>query len=82
MTASPPTHEWILINLHPGTSQLEYGSEVYKPICQDSHGNRGQRLTDQWRTTWASADQNFWQSKCHAANHPPEGFILPVAPTA
>jgi hypothetical protein len=22
-------------------------------------------------------DQNCWQSKCHAANHPPEGFQLP-----
>ena len=30
--------------------------------------------------TWAPVDQNCWQSKCHAANHPPEGFVLPVAP--
>ena len=39
-----------------------------------------QGLTDEWRATWAPADQNCWQSKCHAANHPPEGFVLPVAP--
>ncbi|MGZ6317644.1 MAG: c-type cytochrome [Anaerolineales bacterium] len=73
-------HEWILIDLPAGASQLEYGAEVYRLVCQDCHGNRGQGLTDEWRATWAPADQNCWQSKCHAANHPPEGFVLPMAP--
>ena len=73
-SAAAPMHEWILIDLPAGASQLEYGAEVYRLVCQDCHGNRGQGLTDEWRATWAPADQNCWQSKCHAANHPPEGF--------
>ena len=28
-------------------------------------------------SAWVPGDQNCWQSKCHAANHPPEGFQLP-----
>jgi hypothetical protein len=41
------------------------------------HGNQGQGLTDEWREAWGPEDMNCWQSKCHAANHPPEGFRLP-----
>jgi cytochrome c len=41
------------------------------------HGDRGQGFTDEWRGALDPADQNCWQSKCHAANHPPEGFELP-----
>lgn len=76
----PPTYEWILINLPPGASQLEYGSEVYRLVCRDCHGDRGQGLTSEWRATWAPGDQNCWQSKCHGANHPPGGFVMPIAP--
>ena len=74
------THQWILVDVPPNASQLQYGAELYRLVCQDCHGDRGQGLTAEWRSTWAPADQNCWQSKCHAANHPPEGFILPVAP--
>jgi hypothetical protein len=42
------------------------------------HGDRGQGLTEEWRSAWSPGDQNCWQSKCHAANHPPQGFELPV----
>ena len=40
------------------------------------HGDRGQGLTDDWRQRGFGEDQNCWQSKCHATNHPPEGFSL------
>jgi hypothetical protein len=40
------------------------------------HGDRGQGLTDEWRAEWGE-DANCWQSRCHAANHPVEGFELP-----
>lgn len=81
VTATLPTHEWILINLLPGASQLDYGSEVYRLVCRDCHGDHGQGLTDEWRATWAPDDQNCWQSKCHGPNHPPGGFVMPIAPT-
>ncbi len=41
------------------------------------HGDKGQGLTDEWRSVLDPADMNCWQSKCHAPNHPPEGFQIP-----
>ncbi|MFQ5859355.1 MAG: hypothetical protein ACE5LU_27455 [Anaerolineae bacterium] len=58
-------------------TQADHGAQVYYLICMACHGDRGQGLTDEWRAAWAPGDQNCWQSKCHAANHPPEGFELP-----
>ncbi len=79
-TATPPTHEWVLVDLPADASQLQYGAEVYRLVCSACHGDHGQGLTDAWRATWAPADQNCWQSKCHGPSHPPDGFELPVAP--
>lgn len=78
--AMTPRHEWILVDLPPGATQLDYGAEVYRLVCQDCHGNHGQGLTGEWRATWAPQDQNCWQSKCHGQNHPPDGFFMPIAP--
>jgi mono/diheme cytochrome c family protein len=72
--------DWIIIDLPPDAPQIDYGHEIYRLVCSACHGDIGQGLTPEWRSTWAPEDQNCWQSKCHAANHPPEGFILPVAP--
>lgn len=63
--------------LPAGATQADYGAEVYRLVCRDCHGNRGQGLTADWIATWDPKDQNCWQSKCHAANHPPDGFDLP-----
>ena len=38
----PVQKQWILVDLPAGASQLEYGSEVYRLVCQDCHGDRGQ----------------------------------------
>jgi cytochrome c5 len=64
-------------DLPANATQADYGAEIYTLVCRDCHGNRGQGLTADWIATWAPADQNCWQSKCHAANHPPDGFSLP-----
>lgn len=58
-------------------SQLELGQESYRQICLACHGDWGQGLTEAWRAEWGE-DMNCWQSKCHASNHPPEGFELPT----
>jgi cytochrome c len=73
-------HQWILIDLPPNATQLDYGAEVYRLVCRDCHGDRGQGLTPEWRATWAPADQNCWQAKCHGDSHPSDGFKLPVSP--
>jgi mono/diheme cytochrome c family protein len=72
--------DWIILNLPPDAAQIDYGHEIYRLVCSACHGDIGQGLTPEWRSTWAPEDQNCWQSKCHAVNHPPEGFTMPVAP--
>ena len=66
---APPT-------VYPPT-QASLGSQVYYLVCMACHGDRGQGLTEAWRNALNEDDRNCWQSKCHAANHPPEGFVLP-----
>jgi len=80
--AMPPASpdSWIIIDLPPDASQLEYGAEVYRLVCKACHGDRGQGLTDDWRAKWNPEDQNCWKSKCHALNHPPDGFYMPISP--
>lgn len=74
----PPTEDsWIIVDLPEDATQLEYGAEVYRLVCKACHGDKGQGLTDDWRAQWAPEDQNCWQSKCHALNHPPDGFSMP-----
>lgn len=58
-------------------TQVEQGHYAYYLSCMVCHGDRGQGLTEEWRGALDPADRNCWQSRCHAANHPPEGFELP-----
>jgi mono/diheme cytochrome c family protein len=58
-------------------TQVELGHYRYYMSCMVCHGDRGQGLTDEWRGVLDPEDQNCWQSRCHAPNHPPEGFQLP-----
>lgn len=77
---SPTEDSWIIVDLPADATQLEYGAEVYRLVCKACHGDKGQGLTDDWRAQWAPQDQNCWQSKCHARNHPPDGFYMPQVP--
>ena len=80
MNMPPLEDSWIIVDLPDDATQLEYGAEVYRLVCKACHGDKGQGLTDDWRAQWAPEDQNCWQSKCHASNHPPDGFYMPQAP--
>ena len=71
---------WVIIDLPPGSTQLEIGKEGYRLVCAACHAYDGSGLTDEWRATWNVKDQNCWQSKCHGYNHPPDGFYLPYSP--
>lgn len=69
---------WLrLPELPDDATQADVGAEVYRLVCEACHGDQRQGLTDEWRATWSPETQNCWQSKCHAGNHPPEGFVLP-----
>lgn len=76
----PEEDSWIIVDLPPDSTQLEYGAEVYRLVCKACHGDKGQGLTDDWRAQWAPEDQNCWQSKCHGRNHPSDGFYMPMSP--
>ncbi len=56
---------------------VELGHTQYYLYCMVCHGDRGQGLTAEWRNAGDPADANCWQSRCHASNHPPDGFELP-----
>jgi len=80
VTPVPTEDSWIIVDLPEDATQLEYGAEVYRLVCKACHGDKGQGLTDDWRAQWDLEDQNCWQSKCHALNHPPDGFYMPQVP--
>jgi len=75
--AMPDISRTIGPKLPANPSQADLGSVTYWKICMACHGNKGQGLTDEWRAQWGPVEMNCWQSKCHAANHPPDGFDLP-----
>ena len=79
-TQTAEEDSWVIVDLPTDATQLEYGAEVYRLVCKACHGDKGQGLTDDWRAQWDPRDQNCWQSKCHARNHPPDGFYLPMSP--
>ena len=58
------------------TSQLGQGAALYWGVCMACHGDRGEGLTNEWRAVFGE-DENCWTSKCHASNHPPQGFTIP-----
>ena len=57
-------------------TQVELGRYAYYLSCLVCHGDQGQGL-EEWCDVLGSEERNCWQSRCHAANHPPDGFQLP-----
>lgn len=72
--------DWVIVDSSVNKAQIAQGAEVYRLVCSACHAYDGTGLTDQWRATWGEQDQNCWKSKCHASNHPPDGFMLPMSP--
>lgn len=58
-------------------NQADLGSQVYYYVCMACHGDRGQGLSEEWIAAWELGKESCWQSRCHASNHPEEGFELP-----
>lgn len=58
-------------------TQIEEGNLLFWGVCMACHGNEGQGLTDQWREDAFGEDKDCWVSRCHASNHPPQGFEFP-----
>jgi len=78
--AMMPTQEesWLrLSGLPEDATQVEVGALIYYLVCSTCHGDHGQGLTDEGVDPTDRKDINCWQSKCHASNHPIDGFKLP-----
>jgi quinol-cytochrome oxidoreductase complex cytochrome b subunit/mono/diheme cytochrome c family protein len=60
-------------------SQADNGAQVYWGMCQDCHGDQGQGLDAEWRSTFAPVIRDCWGSGCHGEDAPENSFILPEA---
>jgi cytochrome c len=58
-------------------SQGDRGARVYWLSCLPCHGDKGQGLTDEFRTTYPEEEQNCWKSGCHGKNPYESGFTIP-----
>ena len=63
--------------LPPSPSQADYGAQVYWLSCLPCHGDKGQGLTDEFRTTYPPEEQNCWERGCHGPNPYESGFTIP-----
>jgi mono/diheme cytochrome c family protein len=58
-------------------SQADHGAQVYWLSCLPCHGDRGQGLTDEFRTTYPPEEQYCWTRGCHGEVPYENGFSLP-----
>jgi len=58
-------------------SQADRGAQVYWLSCLPCHGDKGQGLTDEFRTTYPPEDQYCWNRGCHGEVPYDQGFTLP-----
>ena len=64
-----PGHSWLLQK--PVTPEnlliTDSGAVIYWSHCMACHGDKGQGLTDEWRSAGFGADMDCWTSQCHAS---------------
>ena len=59
-------------------TQADYGAHSYWLLCLPCHGDRGQGLTDEFRTTYPPDEQYCWERGCHGERPYEDGFKLPM----
>jgi len=58
-------------------SQSDHGAQVYWLSCLPCHGDKGQGLTDEFRTTYPPEEQYCWNRGCHGEVPYEQGFTIP-----
>jgi quinol-cytochrome oxidoreductase complex cytochrome b subunit/mono/diheme cytochrome c family protein len=58
-------------------AQADNGAQTYWSMCLDCHGDHGQGLTDEWRSTFTLQYRDCWQSGCHGVDFPENSFEIP-----
>jgi len=66
--AQPPT-------VYP-PEQADNGAQTYWGMCMDCHGDRGQGLADEWRTSFEPDERDCWASGCHGPDFPENSFEI------
>jgi len=67
--AAPPLPQ------HP--TQFEWGRYLFWLNCMACHGDRGQGLTDEFRSLWVADHRSCWARGCHSGHLEDQGFPLP-----
>ena len=80
-TATTPTPTFDVSRLaQPPTvyppEQADNGAQTYWGMCIDCHGDRGQGLTDEWRTSFEPDERDCWASGCHGPDFPENSFEI------
>lgn len=59
-------------------TQYEQGRHLYWLNCMPCHGDKGQGLTDEFRSLWVDDHQYCWARGCHSGRPGEEGFPIPL----
>jgi quinol-cytochrome oxidoreductase complex cytochrome b subunit/mono/diheme cytochrome c family protein len=57
--------------------QADNGAQTYWGMCIHCHGDRGQGLTEEWRTSFEPDERDCWASGCHGPDYPEYSFEIP-----
>ncbi len=77
--APSPTPDRLAEPTLPATpSQADLGAQAYWLHCLPCHGDKGQGLTDEFRTTYPPEDQYCWERGCHGERPYEDGFTIPM----
>lgn len=58
-------------------SQADNGAQQFWFQCLPCHGDRGQGLTDEFRSLYPPEEQNCWESGCHGPRFYENGWTIP-----
>jgi cytochrome c len=64
--------------LPPQPTQADRGAQVYWLSCLPCHGDKGQGLTDEFRSTYPPEEQYCWERGCHGKMPYEDGFTIPM----
>jgi cytochrome c len=64
--------------LPPDPTEYEFGRYLYWRHCMPCHGDRGQGLTDEFRSVWVEDHQNCWARGCHSGKYAEDSFYVPT----
>jgi cytochrome c len=75
--ATPTSDRLAEPTLPAAPSQADHGAQVYWLSCLPCHGDKGQGLTDEFRTTYPPEEQYCWNRGCHGEVPYEQGFTIP-----